>query len=248
LPILKGGRIGLKGHFIRRKFKSGVVFSILGIILMLATLAMIYFWETKGRERFLYTEVVVLNQSVEADTAIEPGMIDIIRINPDNLMEGAVVKKDEVIGKYSAHFIPKYSQLSLAYFKDESVGATKEDQYIFTVPADWIITFPNSLRRGDTIYFYPVKVTSEDGEQSRSFNSISSTKIIKEGELVKSEVAYLKDSGNREVVNTEGEERYDASANISSIEIITGYEDMSYLESLAESGWKFIILYKASLN
>jgi len=238
----------LKKHFIRRKFKSGVVFSILGIILMLSTLAMIYFWETKYRERFLYTDVVILNQSVEADTAIESGMIDLIKINPDNLIEGAVVKKDEVIGRYSAHFIPKYSQLSLAYFKDESMGATKEDQYIFTVPSDWIITFPNSLRRGDIIYFYPVKVTSEGGEQNRSFNSISSTKITEESELVRSEVAYLKDSGNREVVNTEGEERYDASANISSIEIITSYEDMSYLENLAKSGWKFIILYKASLN
>jgi len=238
----------LKGHFIRRKFKSGVVFSILGIILMLSTLAMIYFWETKGRERFLYTEVVVLNQSVEAGTAIEPGMLNLIKIKPDNLMEGAVVKKDEVIGKYSAHFIPKYSQLSLAYFKDESVGTTKEDQYIFTVSADWIITFPSSLRRGDTIYFYPVKVAGESGESNRSFNSSSNTKVAKESELVRSEIAYLKDSGNREVVNTEGEDRYDASANISSIEIITGYEDMSYLESLAESGWKFIILYKASLN
>jgi len=238
----------LKGHFIRRKVKSGAVFSILGIILMLSTLAMIYFWETKGRERFLCTEVVVLNQSIEADIAIELGMIDLIKINPDNLMEGAVVKKDEVIGKYSAHFIPKYSQLSLAYFKNESTDAAKEDQYIFTVPADWIITFPNSLRRGDTIYFYPVKVAGESGESSTSFSSLSNIKVTKESELVRSEVAYLKDSGNREVINTEGEERYDASANISSIEIITGYEDMSYLENLAESGWKFIILYKDSLN
>jgi len=238
----------LKGHFIRRKFKSGAVFSILGIILMLAVLAMIYFWETKGRERFLYTEVVVLNQSIEVGTAIEPGMLNLIKINPNNLMEGAVVRTDEVIGKYSAHFITKYSQLSLAYFKDESVGTTKENQYIFTIPADWIITFPNSLRRGDTVYFYPVKAASENGEESRSFNSSNSTKVTKEGELVKSEVAYLKDSGNREVVNTEGEERYDASANISSIEIITSYEDVSYLENLADSGWKFIILYKASLN
>jgi len=238
----------LKGHFIRRKVKRGAVFSILGIILMLATLAMIYFWETKGRERFLYTEVVVLNQSVEAETAIEPDMIDLIKVNPDKLMEGALVKKDEVIGKYSAHYIPKFSQLSLTYFKDESVDTEKEDQYIFTVPADWIITFPNSLRRGDTVYFYPVKAASENEDENRSFNSLSSIKVTEEGELVRSKVAYLKDSGNREVVNTEGEDRYDASANISSIEIITSYEDMSYLENLAESGWKFIILYKASLN
>jgi len=238
----------LKGHFIRRKVKSGAVFSILGVILMLATLAIIYFWETSGREKFLYTEVVVLNQSVEAGTAIEPGMLDLVKVNPDKLIEGAVVDKDEVTGKYSAHYIPKYSQLALAYFKDESIDTIKEDQYIFTIPTDWIITFPSSLRRGDTIYFYPVKITSEKGEEGRPINSLSSTKVIKERDLIKSEVAYLKDSGNREVVNTVGEDRYDASANISSIEIITSYEDMSYLENLAGSSWKFILLYKANPN
>jgi len=238
----------LKGHLIRRKVKSGAVFSILGIILMLATLAMIYFWETKGREQFLYNEVVILNKSVEANTPITSDMLDLIKINPENFMEDAIVDKDEVIGKYSAHYIPKYSQLALVYFKDDSTDTKKEDLYIFTIPSDWIITFPNSLRRGDTIYFYPVKMASEKGEESKSFNSPGSIKVTKESGLVKSEVAYLKDSGNREVVNTAGEDRYDASANISSIEIITNYEDVSYLESLADSNWKFIILYKANLN
>jgi len=238
----------LRRYFIKRKVRSGVIFSILGIILMLATLAMIYFWETAGRERFLYTEVVVLNQSIESGTTVEDYMVDLIKINPDNLMEGALVKKDEVIGRNCAHFIPKYSQLSLAYFKDESEGTKRKEEYIFTVPSEWIITFPSSLRRGDTIYFYPVKVESENEGEGRSFNNISSAKVTGEEELVKSEVAYLKDSGNREVVDTEGEDRYDASANISSIEIITEYEDISYLENLAESGWKFIILYKDILN
>jgi hypothetical protein len=233
-------------NFIRRKIKGGLIFSILGIILMLATLAMIYFWETVGRERFLYTEVVVLNHSIEKGTAIEPDMIDLIKIDPDNLMEGALVRIDEVIGKYSAHFIPKYSQLSLAYLKDESVGTKKEDQYIFTIPSDWIVTFPSSLRRGDTVYFYPVKEEIESGEHGSLSSSQVSIEATDENELVKSEVAYLKDSGNREVVNTVGKDRYDASANISSIEIITDYKDISYLENMAASGWKFIILYKES--
>jgi hypothetical protein len=233
-------------NFIRRKVKSGLIFSILGIVLMLATLAMIYFWETVGRERFLYTEVVVANQSIEKGTAISPDMVDLIKIDPDNLMEGAVVRIDEVIGKYSAQFIPKYSQLSLAYLKDESVGTKRKERYIFTIPSDWIITFPNSLRRGDTVYFYPVKEEIESGKHNELSSSQVSIKATKENELVKCEVAYLKDSGNREVVNTVGKERYDASANISSIEIITDYKDMSYLENMAASGWKFIILYKES--
>ena len=238
----------MKGHFIRRRIKSGTVFSIIGILLMLATIAMIYFWETSGREKYLYKEVVVLNQNVEENTQVTPEMLDLAKINPANFIEGAVVKKEDVNGKYSAQFIAKNSQVCLVYFKDSAEELIKEDFYIFSIPQDWIITFPNSLRRGDTIYFYPVKMASEKGEDSKSFNSQGSIKVIKESDLVKSEVAYLKDSGNREVVNTVGEDRYDASANISSIEIITNYEDVFYLEGLAESSWKFIILYKANVN
>ncbi|MFZ3387153.1 MAG: SAF domain-containing protein, partial [Candidatus Hydromicrobium sp.] len=141
----------MKGHFIRRRIKSGAVFSILGILLMLATMAMIYFWETSGREQFLYSSVVVLNQSVEANISITSDMLDWIKINPNNLMEGAIAQKEKIVGKYSAHYIPKYSQLGLAYFKDDTTNIKEEDCYIFTIPADWIITFPNSLRRGDTI-------------------------------------------------------------------------------------------------
>jgi hypothetical protein len=163
-------------------------------------------------------------------------------------MEGAIIEKEKAIGKYSAHYIPKNSQLTLAYFKDDTVDIKGKDKYIFTVPADWIITFPNSLRRGDIIYFYPVKIASEEELQNKSFNNLDNIKITDQNDLLESEVAYLKDSGNREVVNTTGEERYDASANIASIEIIANYEDVSYLQNLADSGWKFIILYKANPN
>ena len=231
-------------YFTNRRKKSGLVFAILGIFLMLASTVTVYYWETKGRDKFLYGEVLVLNQSVEANTTITEDMLDLIKIDSDNFIEGAVVDKEKVIGKITAHYIPKYSQLNLAYFIDEKVEASKEDQYIFTIPSDWIITFPNSLRRGDIIYFYPVKIAVEKGEESKSFNSSSSIKVTKESNLVKSEVAYLKDSGNREVVDTVGEERYDASANIVSVEVITDWEDFSYLQGLVEDNYKFIILYK----
>ncbi|MBE3088739.1 MAG: SAF domain-containing protein [Actinobacteria bacterium] len=238
----------MKGHFIRRRIKSGAVFSSLGILLMLATLAMIYFWETSGRERFLYSSVVVLNQSVEANISITSGMLGWIKINPDNLIEGAIVKKEEIIGKYSAHYIPKNSQLAPAYFKDDTTDTKKVDSYIFAIPTDWIITFPNSLRRGDTIYFYPVKIVDENEEANKSFDNLDNIKITSQSDLAKCEVAYLKDSGNREVVNTAGNDRYDASANIASIEIITNYEGVLHLQNLADNNYKFIILYKANVN
>ena len=215
---------------------------------MLVTVAMIYFWETSGREKYLYKEVVVLNQNVEENTRIAPEMLTLAKINPADFIEGAVVKKEVVAGKYSAQFIAKNSQISLAYLKDSAAEVIKEDFYIFSIPPDWVITFPNSLRRGDIIYFYPVKIDIEEVEQGKTINNIDNLKITEKSNLLESEVAYLKDSGNREVVDTDdsaSKPRYDGSANISNIEIITNYEDVSRLQDLADSGYKFIILYKA---
>ena len=216
---------------------------------MLFALAFIFLWESMGREKFLYSEVVVLNQSVEADTQITADMLDQIKINSDNFIEGAVVNKDDVIGKYSCHYIPKYSQLSLAYFKDSIVNIENfKDKYIFTIPSDWLLTLPNSLRRGDIVYFYPVKTLVENNGETSSFNNPGSKKYLKESDLLEAEVAFVKDSGNREVVNTSGKERLDGSANIVSIEIVADYKDVCYLQDLVDNGFKFIILYKNNID
>ena len=241
----------MKGHFIRRRIKSGTVFSIIGILLMLATVAIIYFWETSGREKYLYKEVVVLNQNVEENTQITQEMLGLAKINPANFIEGAVVKKEDVSGKYLSQFIAKNSQISLAYFKDSAEELVKEDFYIFSIPQDWIITFPNSLRKGDIIYFYPLKIEEDKELQDKSFNDTDKQNATEKSSLIESEIAYLKDSGNREVVDTDDSDskpRYDGSANISSIEIITNYEDVWALQALAGSGYKFIILYKDKNN
>ena len=236
-------------YFKTRRKRAPLIFAILGIVLMLASVTAMFWWETKGRSLFLYKEVLVLNQSVEASMTITSDMVSFIRVDPDNFIEGALVSKEKVLGKTVSHYIPKYSQLNLEYFLSEKAEDAEEDCYIFNVPADWIITFPNSLRRGDTVYFYPVKVSKENVERDKdsSFNTSNNIKISGEENLIKSKIAYLKDSGKREVVDTEGEERYDASANIASIEIITSYEDFSYLKGLARKDYKFIILYKNKL-
>ena len=229
-------------YFKTRRKRAPLIFAILGIVLMLSSVTAMFWWETKGRSLFLYKEVLVLNQSVEAGMTITEDMVSFIRVDPFNFIEGALVSKEKVLGKITYHYIPKYSQLNLAYFIGEKVKAAKEDQYIFTIPPDWYLTFPNSLRRGDIIYFYPVKNLKLN--ENISSNTSESKKIFMEEDMIKGEIAYLKDSGNREVVDIKGEKRYDGSANIASIEIITNWEDFSYLQGLVGENYKFIILYK----
>lgn len=237
----------MKARFIRRRIKSGTVFSIIGILLIFATVGAIYFWETAGREKYLYKEVVVLNQNVEENTQVTQEMLTLLKINPLNFIDGAIVKKEDAAGRYSSQFIAKNSQVCLAYFKDSAEEAIKEDLYIFSIPQDWLITFPSSLRKGDIIYFYPVLQEDQKEGQDNTFKNMDNLKIIDKSQMVQSEVAYLKDSGNREVADTDesaSKPRYDASSNISSIEILTDYENVSRLQELAANGYKFIILYK----
>jgi len=237
----------LKARFIRRRIKSGTVFSIIGILLIFGTVGMIYFWETVGREKYLYKEVVVLSQNVEANTQVTHEMLTLLKINPSNFIDGAIVKKEDVAGRYSSQFIAKNSQVCIAYFKDSAEEDIKEYLYIFSIPQDWLITFPNSLRKGDIIYFYPVLAEAQKEGQDNTFNNLDNLKIIEKTKIIENEVAYLKDSGNREVVDTDdnaSKPRYDASSNISSIEILTDYENLLCLHKLAGIGYKFIILYK----
>jgi len=244
----------LNTKFKYRRFKASKIMAVLAVVLILAAISLVYFWETRGREHFLYREVTVMAHSVEAGTIITADMLDVKSIDKGTIIEGAIVDKSSIIGKKAAHFIPGYSQLSQTYFEDENI-VLKTDEYIFTIPEDWIITIPNSLRSGDIIYFYPVKIPDEKdesketdgGTRNRSKEDISG--IPEEGRedyILESVVAYLKDSSNREVVTISEEERYDGSSKIASLEIIAELEDISYLKDLAENSYRFIILYKDS--
>jgi len=244
----------LNTKFKYRRFKASKIMAVLAVVLILAAISLVYFWETRGREHFLYREVTVMAHSVEAGTIITADMLDVKSIDKGTIIEGAIVSKSSIIGKKAAHFIPGYSQLSQTYFEDENI-VLKTDEYIFTIPEDWIITIPNSLRSGDIIYFYPVKIPDEKdeskeangGARNRSKEDISG--IPEEGTgdyILESVVAYLKDSSNREVVTISEEERYDGSSKIASLEIIAELEDISYLKDLAENSYRFIILYKDS--
>lgn len=91
--------------------------------------------------------------------------------------------------------------------------------------------------------------SKETGGSERKVSEKDVSDISKEAVedyILESVVAYLKDSGNREVVTVSEEERYDGSSKIASLEIIAELEDISYLQDLAVNNYKFIILYKDS--
>jgi hypothetical protein len=236
-----------------KKRRTGIIFSILGLILIIFSLAGVFWWETKGRSELVYKDVIVLNRSVEEGEVISEDMITKIKVDPSNLIDGALRNKDDVLGKKAKNYIPKYSQLSSQFFLSQEELMAKEEKYIFTIPVDWIITFPNSLRKGDIIYLYPVKVYKDEGVLPGEEVTEKVYKYFNEMEMIAAKVAFCKDSGNREVVDINGEEgaeqgeRYYASSNIDAIEIMVDFKDVQKLQKLSDNSFKFIILYKTEI-
>lgn len=213
--------------FLRKRKIRTYLFSIIGILLLCITISSFIIWETIGREWVLYTEIIVLNQDVQRGTEITQDLVTTAKIEQLSKIKDAVIYPEEIIGKEAKHFIPANTQLHPYYFGEPQL-VIEDDQFIANIPKEWIYAFPGTLRRNDRIVFVPV---SMDGYQ------------VSARPLFETVVAYVKDSANREIRTISSEERLDASANISKIEVVVTLDDLCILENAYNQGNEFIIIY-----
>ncbi len=193
---------------------------VIGLALIFVSLATLGFWELWGRENMTYEEILVFSNDVAKGTVITADMIKTKRVeDPD---ENAMRTKDweGIVGLEAIQYVPKGTALYEEFFQDQafSVGDEK-GQYILSIPNEWLKSYPQTLRRGDKVYFYC------------------------DGEIVTwALVAYAKDSSNQEV-NDLDDERLNATATVSLVEIIVDEEKALSLGRLADEGKRFVLLY-----
>lgn len=238
---------------------------VIGIIIMLLTFVLILTWENFGRDNLLYTNTIELKDDVDAGTVITAKMLTTGRTEKDKIIKEAVTTDKDVIGKIAKDLIPKGIQLDKRFFDTKDLSI-KKDQYVFRVPASWIIAIPSSIRRGDIAYFYEIdsqsvskmtnnlnssaqsKIGSTQPQSTNSIQPIDNESIpqIKQELnkiLLSCTIIYVKDSSNREVITTSKDPRYDGSSQISEVEIISSLEQVQKLKDSVNNGNKFIILY-----
>ena len=198
---------------------------LIGLILIVVVLSVIWFWETAGREHFLYEKRLVLTQDIEKGTLIEESMLAYQSYEKNIIFKDAINDVNEIIGLEAATYIPKGTLLHQKYFEPSAVTLL-EDQYIVRIPTDWIYSLPNTLRRKDCISLYLI------GKQG-------GTSEI----LFKTEIAYVKDSMNREIVDASNKERLDGTGVISEISLVLSIDQLQQLESAVKENNKVIIMY-----
>jgi len=192
----------------------------LGLILIVASIIMFVFWETRGRELATTEEILILNENVEKHQIINENMFDVRNVV---WASSEALKTEDIkglIGKEAVQFLHKEAPLFKEYFEIASlIPDENSNEYIMAVPNDWLLSYPQSLRRGDTAFFYC------NGEL-----------------IIKSIVAFTKDCSNREVVS-EDAKRLEGSSNISLVEVVINKTQAAKITGLANEGNRFVIMY-----
>lgn len=197
-----------------RKIKA-----IIGVFLILISVGSLLFWEIKGRDVFLLSEVLVANTDIHYGEKIHRSMFRTVGVLKENKLEGALTAKDfeQMRGKIAAQLILKNDQISARYFRTNDFYL-QEGESFFVIEPEWITMMSSSLRRGDLVDFY-----CADGR----------------GKAGTFRVAFVKDDADREIKDAKETglaeiepqllNRTDSTAEISHFEIIATVEQYGVL-------------------
>lgn len=193
---------------------------ILGVVLILLSIAGLFFWELKGRETVMTDQVLVAGEEIRKGTVVSGSMFDVKGVPKSNLIEGALTPADAATaqGKVASQFIAKNDQIIMEYFCDEEFYL-KRGESVFVIDPGWIAMRSSSLRRGDVVDIYG----------SNGLGLIGTFRI-----------AYVKDASEREVKNAGDDtasgnngsdilQRPDSTSVIDHVEIISTFTEYEKL-------------------
>lgn len=183
---------------------------ILGLVLIIAAVSGMIFWETIGREKVMLESVIVAAEVIPAGTLIERRHLEKTGVLSGNRIYKSYKWETlpQVLGKVALQDIVKNSQISKEYL-GENDFIVKYPKSIFVLHSNWIDMCSSSIRRGDWVDIYI-------GSDLRRIGTY--------------QVAFVKDSNNVEITDGEGRKeseplnRVYANSPVDCIEIIT---DMS---------------------
>lgn len=199
-----------------------------GVIVIIAGLSLLFFWEGYGKEHIQYEQVICASAEIQKGQTIAVEMLAKKTLPKDCLISGAVKNETELVGTVAAQYIPAQAQVSRKMtYTDDFYIDTDRGESIYKLPAGWIDSRSSAVRRGDVIEIYLA-----DGKR-------------KLGEYT---VAYVKDAQEREISSIEGQKyadmlnRTDATGVIDHIEIIATQEEYAALYQAKSSTEQRILI------
>ena len=191
---------------------------IRGLAMITVTLAAIGIWEFWGRENISYRQVIVLREDTKAHTVISEDDIQTKKLESPSGEALTEADAEKLIGMETSQYVAADTELRREYFQTSQFAVGQDSgKALMSLPSDWLLSFPQTLRRGDKVNIYNGTV-----------------------KLMEAVTAHVKDSGGQEVLSQDSQ-RMEASSALSHIEIIGSEEDLVELSKLASEGAKFTL-------
>lgn len=128
---------------------------VIGVLLIMVSIGALVAWEKWGKNRFLYDEILVLNQNVEKGTVITADMLEKKHMDVSERDCIGAEELQAVMNREAAFFVHKNTPLFHEYFQQEGLTADESlGRYILTVPSGWLAVLPRGLSKRDRVYFY----------------------------------------------------------------------------------------------
>ena len=123
----------------------------IGIALILISILGMYGWETWGKERLFYDDVLVLKENAERGTVITEEMLTVREMDVDEPYI-SFEDRERVVGMQTAGIIHKGVPLFEEYFEEPDLSPNeKQDRYGLCLSEEWIASRPAALARGDKV-------------------------------------------------------------------------------------------------
>ena len=187
--------------------------------MIVLSLSLMGVWEFWGREELSYEEILVLKESLDPGTVIEEQHFAIKKT--DSPSKEALKPKDAsgLVGLETAQYVAGDLELRKEYFIPAQYQVGNDTgKGVMALSMDWLLSYPQTLKRGDTIGIYK-----------------ESTKI---GECV---VAHVRDSANNEIVFSKGD-RNTSSGTALYVEVIGEVGELIGISKEAAKGQRLSLI------
>lgn len=135
--------------------------TVIGIILVIASIAGMYFWEVRFRDEFTLVSVLAASEDINAGDVVTEDRFTQIRIRPDEKLSGAMeeMNTDYATGYITAVPLVKNQQILEDYFTKPAIEEIEppvrpEGTRRFILNADWIFSRPDTYAKGDIVMIY----------------------------------------------------------------------------------------------
>ena len=129
--------------------------SIAGIILVVLSVAAMYYWETKGRDSFLLAPVLAAAKEIEEGKIVSEEDFTVLRVPPETVA-AATLSPSEAVHIYGLRAnrpIRRNQQVAKEDFGSMQ-AQVPEGKSVYVLPESWIYSRSSSLRAGDSVQIY----------------------------------------------------------------------------------------------